>query len=69
MNNSDRTERMDSCPVAGHEVDLAETTRQDPASLARPNAFYWTMRHEDPVHSDPGLDMWLDSRYEDPQTV
>ena len=69
MNNSELNERMDSCPVAGHEVDLAETTLQDPAILARPNAFYWTMRHEDPVHYDPGLDMWLVSRYEDLQAV
>ncbi len=69
MSNSNENPRMDSCPVAGQEVDLAETTLQDPKILARPNAFYWTMRHEDPVHYDEGLDMWLVSRYEDLQTV
>ncbi|NND68198.1 MAG: cytochrome P450 [Halioglobus sp.] len=60
---------MDSCPVAGHEVDLAQASLQDPELHARPNAFYWAMRHDDPVHYDKGLDMWLVSRYEDLQTV
>ncbi len=69
MSTSSTDERMDSCPVAGHEVNLAETSLQDPAILARPNEFYWTMRHQDPVHYDEGLDMWLVSRYEDLQTV
>ncbi len=69
MSNSDLNEKMDSCPAAGHEVDLAGATLQDPEILARPNAFYWAMRHEDPVHYDPGLDMWLVSRYEDLQAV
>jgi len=69
MKSSQDTQRMDSCPVAGHEVDLAETSLQKPDTLAHPNAFYWTMRHEDPVHYDEGLDMWLVSRYEDLQTV
>ncbi len=69
MSSSNDTTRMDSCPVAGHEVNLAETSLQDPKILARPNEFYWAMRHEDPVHYDPGLDMWLVSRYEDLQKV
>ncbi len=69
MSDSQQTQAMDSCPVAGHEVDLASTSLQDPAILARPNEYYWTMRHEQPVHYDEGLDMWLVSRYEDLQTV
>ncbi len=69
MSSSNENRAMESCPVAGHEVDLAGTSLQDPKILAQPNAFYWTMRHEDPVHYDPGLDMWLVSRYEDLQTV
>ncbi len=67
--NSTQDKNFDSCPVAGHEVDLAATSLQDPTILAHPNEFYWTMRHEDPVHYDPGLDMWLVSRYEDLQAV
>jgi len=69
MTTETQNERMDSCPVTGQEVPLSETSLQDPKILARPNAFYWTMRHEDPVHYDAGLDMWLVSRYEDLQTV
>ncbi len=69
MSASNDNARMDSCPVAGHEVDLSKTSLQDPKILAHPNEFYWAMRHEDPVHYDAGLDMWLVSRYEDLQTV
>ena len=69
MKVSEDAQRMDSCPVAGHEVKLAETSLLNPETLAHPNGFYWTMRHEDPVHYDKGLDMWLVSRYEDLQTV
>ncbi len=69
MSATEQTTRMDSCPVTGHEVDLSATTLKDPTILARPNEFYWTMRHQDPVHYDAGLDMWLVSRYEDLQTV
>ncbi len=60
---------MDSCPVAGHEVNLATATLQDPQLRAHPNEFYWTMRHEQPVYFDAGIGMWLVSRYEDLQTV
>jgi len=69
MTTPTRNEKMDSCPVAGHEVDLEKVSLKDPEILSQPNAFYWTMRHEDPVYYDKGLDMWLVSRYEDLQTV
>ena len=69
MTDNQTDERMNSCPVAGHEVNLEQVSLQDPEILARPNEFYWAMRHEEPVHYDSGLDMWLVSRYEDLQTV
>src|SRR3546814_10926357 len=36
---------------------------------AQPNAFYAALRHEDPVHFDPKLNMYLVSRYDDIVTV
>jgi len=69
MNAVNEEARLDSCPVAGHEVNLKEASLQDPELRAHPNEFYWTLRHEDPVHYDEGLGMWLVSRFEDLQTV
>lgn len=63
------SEKLDSCPVAGHEVNLKEASLQDPMIQARPNEFYWTLRHDDPVHYDEKLGMWLVSRYDDIVTV
>lgn len=58
------------CPMTGAGgINLAEASLSDPAILARPNAFYQTLRTDDPVHYDPQLDMWLVSRYEDLQSV
>lgn len=69
MSTNAQDTRMDSCPVAGEEVDLGHASLMDPDIHAHPNAFYWAMRHEQPVYYDEGLDMWLVSRYEDLQTV
>ncbi|MFV8818006.1 cytochrome P450 [Haliea sp. E17] len=69
MSSTGENPRMDSCPIAGHAVDLKSATLQDSELRAHPNEFYWTMRHEDPVHFDKGIGMWLVSRYEDLQTV
>jgi cytochrome P450 len=68
--NKTGVEGAGACPVTGQEaVNLDITSLSDPAILARPNAFYRTMRTDDPVHYDAKLDMYLVSRYEDLQTV
>src|SRR3546814_12459667 len=54
------------CPMPGHgAVSLADSTLADPMIQAQPNAFYAALRHEDPVHFDPKLNMYLVSRYDD----
>jgi cytochrome P450 len=53
------------CPVGRHKISLTEASLTEPAILAHPDNFYWTMRTEDPVHYDEKLGMWLVSRYED----
>ena len=60
------TESASGCPVSGK---LADMTIADPEIRAHPNEFYKLMRHEDPVHYDEKLGMYLVSRYEDVQTV
>lgn len=62
---SDGQTKATQCPVGRHKVALAGTSLTEPAILAQPNDFYWTMRSEDPVHYDEKLGMWLVSRYED----
>ncbi len=69
MNSGIENPRMDSCPMSGHEIDLQSATLQDQELRDQPNEYYWTMRHEDPVHYDAGIGMWLVSRYEDLQAV
>ncbi len=69
MTSATENAAMDSCPVAGREVDLKTATLQDNELRAHPNEFYWAMRHEDPVHYDEGISMWLVSRFEDLQAV
>jgi cytochrome P450 len=44
-------------------------SRLDPAIFADPWPFYRALREQAPVYYDPGLDVWLVSRYEDVQTV
>ena len=58
-------QRLDSCPLAGHEVDLKTASLTDPAIIAHHGEFFWTARHEDPVHYDEKLGMWLVTRHED----
>ena len=42
---------MSDCPVVhGSASSLADATLIDPKILARPNAFYDTLRAQDPVH-------------------
>src|SRR3546814_16896330 len=48
---------------------LADSTPAYPMIQAQPNAFYAALRHEDPVHFDPKLNMYLVSRYDDIVTV
>ncbi|HEY9546017.1 MAG TPA: cytochrome P450 [Solimonas sp.] len=56
--------------MPGHgAVSLADSTLADPMIQAQPNAFYAALRHEDPVHFDPKLNMYLVSRYDDIVTV
>src|SRR3546814_16067033 len=57
-------------PMPGHgAVSLADSTLADPMIQAQPNAFYAALRHEDPVHFDPKLNLYLVSRYADIVTV
>lgn len=56
------------CP-ASSELDLSKMTLTDPEILAHPNEFYKAMRHEDPIHYDEKLNMYLVSRYDDLQIV
>ena len=65
MNSVGTETKAGECPVGRHRVSLAETSLKDPAILAQPADFYWTMRNEDPVHYDEKLGMWLVSRHED----
>ncbi len=65
MNTSGVETKAGECPVGRHKVVLAETSLKDPAILAHPSDFYWTMRNEDPVHYDEKLGMWLVTRHED----
>ncbi len=44
-------------------------TRLDPAIRNDPFPFYRALRKEDPVYYDPGLDLYLVTRYEDAVTV
>lgn len=48
---------------------LENCTFTDPAIQERPNAFYRTLRMQDPVHLDKNLGMYLVSRHEDLDTV
>lgn len=48
---------------------FAGATLADEAILAHPNAFYAYLRHDDPVRFDPGLGMYLVSRFDDIMTV
>lgn len=64
MNASEPSERKSS--EAG---PLAGMSMTDPELRARPNAFYRSMRDNDPVHFDEKLGMYLVSRFEDLQTV
>jgi cytochrome P450 len=56
------------CPVA-HHLSLTDTSLTDPDIIAHHNAFFRTVRAEDPVHFDPKLQMYLVTRYEDIQIV
>src|SRR5215468_12153881 len=44
-------------------------TRLDPAIRNNPFPFYRALRREDPVYYDPGLDLYLVTRYEDAVSV
>lgn len=44
-------------------------TRLDPAIRNNPFPFYRALRQQDPVYYDPGLDLFLVTRYEDAVTV
>lgn len=44
-------------------------TRLDPAIRNNPYPFYRAMREQHPVHYDPGLDVYLVSRYDDAMAV
>jgi len=44
-------------------------TRLDPAIRKDPFPFYRALRRQDPVYYDPGLDLYLVTRYEDAYTV
>lgn len=46
-----------------------EETRLDPIIRDNPFPFYETLRRERPVYYDPGIDVWLVTRYEDAVTV
>ena len=49
--------------ITGHE------TRLDPAIRNNPFPFYQALRAQRPVYYDPGLDVWLVTRYEDALAV
>jgi cytochrome P450 len=59
-------EKSGVCPYGGDaEKLIKEGSFTDPAILAEPRAFYWAMRHNDPIHYDESLNSWLVSRHED----
>ncbi|HMO09291.1 MAG TPA: hypothetical protein PKD10_16830 [Paracoccaceae bacterium] len=50
-------------PITGTE------TRLDPAIRNNPFPFYQALRKQQPVYYDPGLDVWLVTRYADAARV
>jgi len=56
----------EKCPYGGNaDTLIKEGSFTDPEILAHPRAFYWAMRHKDPVHFDESLGSWLITRHED----
>ena len=57
-------QEAEGCPVAhGDErAVLKASSLTDAKILAHPNAYYSAMRHEEPVHFDEKLGMWLRPR-------
>jgi cytochrome P450 len=56
-------DQADTIELTGNE------TRLDPSIRNNPFPFYRTLRQRRPVYYDPGLDVWLVTRYEDAMQV
>jgi hypothetical protein len=68
MSSSD-ADAAKACPVTGQTLTLTgRETRIDPLIRNNPFPFYKALREQDPVYYDPGIDVWLVSRYEDVKT-
>ncbi|EJL23171.1 cytochrome P450 [Novosphingobium sp. AP12] len=52
-----------------HGTITGTETRLDPAIRNAPFPFYRALREQRPVYYDPGLDVWLVTRYDDARTV
>lgn len=52
-----------------HGTITGNETRLDPAIRNAPFPFYRALREQRPVYYDPGLDVWLVTRYDDARTV
>jgi len=58
------------CPVSDASMNITgEETRLDPIIRNNPFPFYRALREQDPVYYDPGLDLYLVTRYDDAMTV
>ena len=59
-----------TCPVHGATMALkGDETRLDPLIRNNPFPFYRALREQKPVYYDPGLDVYLVTRYDDLMTV
>lgn len=69
MNSREDNSTATGCPVSMGTMTLNEMSLTNPLIQAHPNDFYAKLRHEDPVHYDEKLGMWLVSRYDDIVTL
>jgi cytochrome P450 len=62
--------RAGACPMAGdHRTLKGGESRLDPDIRHNPYPFYAALREQAPVYYDPGLDVWLVTKYDDVMAV
>lgn len=67
---NDMSKDAATCPVHGETLELhGGESRLDPLIRNNPFPFYRALRKEQPVYYDPGLDVYLVTRYDDLVTV
>jgi cytochrome P450 len=69
MTTPDPTSAPAQCPVRRSEPLKGSETRLDPLIRNNPFPFYRALREQRPVYHDPGIDVYLVTRYEDALTV